>query len=100
MLSDPDAALALVKHCVPSAVLNLLADEPPELLGESFVDAELRRSQCDLLFKLALRRGTEVFAYFVIEHKSGAGAAAVGRADGTLSRWQAFVGTGRVGGDD
>ncbi len=42
----------------------------PEMVQDSFVDAELRSHRADLLYRVRLRDGSDAYAYVLFEHKS------------------------------
>jgi hypothetical protein len=57
----------------PSDVLGAIARQmvgDPELVDGSFVDQEMRQTQCDRLYRIRLRGGGQAFVYCLIEHKS------------------------------
>jgi predicted transposase YdaD len=55
---------------LPPDIAALLSDHPPEPVDGSFIDAELRGTQSDRLFKVRTRGGNDAFLYALIEHKS------------------------------
>jgi predicted transposase/invertase (TIGR01784 family) len=69
-IGDPAMADRFLREHLPEAILRLLGPEPPELQPGSFIDQELHEHHTDLLYRLRLRDGSELLAYFVIEHKS------------------------------
>jgi len=71
LVSDPGRAAALLRDCLPDAVVELLdPDSPPEPVEGSFVDEEGARTQCDALFRVRLRDGRPARIYALLEHKS------------------------------
>ncbi len=71
LVSNPARAGALLAEYLPREVAGLLdPDAPPEAMEGSFVDADAARTQCDALFKVALRTGHEARIYVLLEHKS------------------------------
>ncbi len=77
-LSRPGAARAFLKHVLPADVMAVLDVSEPEMVQDSFVDAELGVHQADLLYRVQLRDGRGAYAYVLFEHKS------------TPDRWVAF----------
>ena len=70
LVSDPGRAAALIRDHLPDRIVGLLADAPPVPLDASFVDAALRSSQSDMLFKVELASGGPAYVYVLVEHKS------------------------------
>ncbi len=71
MVSNPGRAAALLRDCLPEAVVKLLdPDRPPEPVEGSFVDGEGARTQCDALFRVRLLDGRPARVYALLEHKS------------------------------
>jgi predicted transposase YdaD len=70
LLEDPKRARGLLQDHLPPAVVAELADAPPEPLEGSFVDAALRGSQSDRLFRVPLKDGRTAYVYALLEHKS------------------------------
>jgi len=52
LLDQPGTAGALIRERLPSEVVALLADDPPELVDGAFVDEALRGSQSDRPLKV------------------------------------------------
>ncbi|HEY2402391.1 MAG TPA: Rpn family recombination-promoting nuclease/putative transposase [Steroidobacteraceae bacterium] len=69
-LGEPELAGQFLREHLPPEVVELLGPEAPEPLPASFVDEELRQHHSDLLFRMHLKSGGEVFAYLLLEHKS------------------------------
>lgn len=76
VMTDPRHADLFIREHLPSEVVELLCDEPPEPLPASFVDEELREHHSDLLFRVHLRTGDSALAYVLFEHKSSSDPAA------------------------
>ena len=55
---SPENAASLFRAQLPPSLAEVLNWERIQLESGSFVDAELRRSECDLLFRVPIR-GTE-----------------------------------------
>ncbi len=77
-LSRPGAARAFLQHVLPAEVKGVLDVSEPEMVQDSFVDADLRAHRADLLYRVQLRDGRGAYAYVLFEHKS------------TPDRWVAF----------
>jgi hypothetical protein len=69
-MASPRAADAFFRERLPPQLVDQLADGPPELVDGVFVDAQLRGSAADRLFRLRLRNGSSLFVYCLVEHKS------------------------------
>jgi len=70
LVDDPGRAGTLIREYLPPEIAAHLAEGPPRLLDGSFVDEELRSSQSDRLFEVALRDGRTALLYALLEHKS------------------------------
>jgi hypothetical protein len=68
-MERPRAAGALLRERLPPAIAEQLVGDPVLVEG-TFVDEEMRKSQCDRLFQAALRGGRSAFIYCLVEHKS------------------------------
>lgn len=71
VLSRPEVATEFLSNYLPPEVVAVLDLSAPELVKDSFVDAELRRHYSDLLYRVRLRDGGDAFVYILFEHKSG-----------------------------
>lgn len=70
LMDSRGAAEALFRERLPRALVEQLADGPPEPVDGTFIDAHLRGSVADRLFRLRLRSGRSLFVYCLVEHKS------------------------------
>jgi len=70
VLSDSKLADTFLREHLPADVVGLLGAEPPEPYPGTYVDEQLRQHHSDLLFRLRLKTGSDVFAYVLLEHKS------------------------------
>jgi len=70
LLDDPRRAAALIRDHLPAELAARLGDGPPRLVDGSYIDRELRGSQSDRLFQVALRDGRPAFLFVLLEHKS------------------------------
>lgn len=69
LMERPKAAGALLRErLAPSVARQMVGD--PVLVEGSFIDGELRGSQSDRLFRIALRDQRQADVYCLIEHKS------------------------------
>jgi predicted transposase/invertase (TIGR01784 family) len=69
LMERPNAAGALLRERLPPAFVRQMVGNPVLVEG-SFIDPELRLSQSDRLFRVALRGGRSAYIYCLIEHKS------------------------------
>ena len=69
LMERPKAAGALLRERLPPIVAEQLVGDPLLVEG-TFVDKELRSSQSDRLYQVALRGGRSAFIYCLVEHKS------------------------------
>ena len=70
ILDDRNRAASLIREYLPPEMAALLADSPPEPVDGSFIDAKLRSTQSDRLFRVRTKTGTAAFVYVLLEHKS------------------------------
>jgi predicted transposase/invertase (TIGR01784 family) len=70
LFTRPDVAADFLANYLPSDVAAELDLTAPELVKDSFVDAELQQHFSDLLYQVRLKRGGEAYAYVLFEHKS------------------------------
>jgi hypothetical protein len=70
LLDKPGLAGRLLRERLPPEVVDLLVDEPPELVPGSFVSQRLRGYRTDRLYRTRTRAGRQVLVYALIEHKS------------------------------
>jgi hypothetical protein len=70
VFSRPETAADFLANYLPSNLTELMDLTSPELVEGSFVYAELGQHFSDLLYRLHLRAGQEVFVYVLFEHKS------------------------------
>ncbi|WP_366658046.1 Rpn family recombination-promoting nuclease/putative transposase [Fodinicurvata sp. EGI_FJ10296] len=70
ILDDAGRAAALIRDYLPPELAELLADSPPDPVDGSYIDAKLRSTQSDRLFRTATRSGSTAFIYVLLEHKS------------------------------
>jgi predicted transposase/invertase (TIGR01784 family) len=59
-----------VRYYLPEDFVETLDLTDLEIVKESFIDEELRQYFSDLLIKVRLKQGGEVFIYILLEHKS------------------------------
>ena len=69
-LSSPPEARDFLETYLPASVTGLLQLENLELTKESFIGTQHEESRTDLLYKIPLNRGSNVFVYLLFEHKS------------------------------
>jgi predicted transposase/invertase (TIGR01784 family) len=69
LMERPKAAGALLRERLPPPIAEQLVGDPVLVEG-TFVDEEMRKSQSDRLFQVALRGGRSAFIYCLVEHKS------------------------------
>ena len=77
-LARPGAARAFLQQYLPPEMAAVLDVSAPEIVQDSFVDAELQAHQADLLYRIRLQAGRRAYVYVLFEHKS------------TPDRWVAF----------
>ena len=71
MFGQPDIAADFIANYLPAEVVGELDLSAPELVKDSFVDANLQEHFSDLLYKVKLRGAkAEAFIFFLFEHKS------------------------------
>jgi len=70
VLARPEAASDFLAHYLPPEVARELDLTAPELVKDSFIDAELQQHLSDLLYRVRLRGGGEAYVYVLFEHKS------------------------------
>jgi predicted transposase/invertase (TIGR01784 family) len=70
LLDDPERARLLLREHLPPDIVTELADDAPEPVEGSFVDAALQGSQSDRLFRVSLKDGRAAYIYTLLEHKS------------------------------
>ncbi|KAF0118965.1 MAG: hypothetical protein FD149_352 [Rhodospirillaceae bacterium] len=70
LLDQPGTAGAFLRERLPPGIVALLTDDPPVLEPGEYVDAALRGSQSDRLYRARLRGGSDLFLYVLIDHKS------------------------------
>ena len=71
VFGQPDIAADFMANYLPVPVVAELDLSAPELIKDSFVDANLQEHFSDLLYKLKLRGvDAEAFVFFLFEHKS------------------------------
>jgi hypothetical protein len=66
----PDNAALFLRERLPRNLVKLLGPGLPEEVPGSFVDAHLQDLHSDLLLRMALKDGTNLLVYFLLEHKS------------------------------
>lgn len=71
VFSQAEHAVGELRHVLPAAVARHVDWGSLELLSGSFVDAELRDSHADLLYRVQLA-GRDAYVYLLLEHKSSA----------------------------
>jgi predicted transposase/invertase (TIGR01784 family) len=70
LFSQLDTAVDFVRYYLPEHLIVAIDLTSLEIVKESFVDEELRQYFSDLLLRVKLKRGGEVFIYILLEHKS------------------------------
>ncbi|MGH9843318.1 MAG: Rpn family recombination-promoting nuclease/putative transposase, partial [Blastocatellia bacterium] len=70
LFSELETAVDFVPYYLPEDFVETLDLSALEIVKESFIDEELRQFFSDLLIKVRLKRGGEVFIYILLEHKS------------------------------
>ena len=70
IFSRPEVAQDFCRHYLPREIVELLDLSTLTQAKDSFVDEELRESFSDLLFRVKLKTGREVYIYILFEHKS------------------------------
>ena len=71
LVSRPEKAGELLWSHLPAELVDRLDTSiDPEPVDGSFIDAEGRSTQCDALFRVALKSGGEAGIYVLAEHKS------------------------------
>ena len=69
-MDKPGTAGTLLRERLPSEVVAILSDEPPELMPGSFVSRRLRGYRTDRLYRSRTITGRPVLIYTLIEAKS------------------------------
>jgi len=93
LTSDPLRADVLLRENLPKDVTAQFADEPPEPLPGTYVDEEVRATQCDRLFRVALASGGEAFVYVQLQHGSHPDPKTTLRLEKSRRRiWQEYAG--------
>ena len=101
LLEDPERAGALIRENAPEPLARKLANADPEHLPGSFIDAALKETHSDRLFRAPLVDGRDAFVYVLIEHKSAPDPETPLQIDGYRNRiWRRYVhqGQGSAGG--
>ena len=70
LLDDPGRAADFLRRRLPPDIVQMLADEPPELLDETFVKDNLRNRRSDRLFRMKLNSGG--YIYVIVQRASSA----------------------------
>ena len=70
LLARPEMATDFLVNYLPPEVAAELDLTAPELVKDSFIDAELQPHFSDLLYRVRLKRGGEAYVYILFEHKS------------------------------
>ena len=70
LLARPEMAADFLAHYLPPEVAAELDVTVPELVKDSFIDAELQPHFSDLLYRVRLKRGGAAYVYVLFEHKS------------------------------
>jgi predicted transposase/invertase (TIGR01784 family) len=70
IFSRPEVAQDFCRHYLPREIVELLDLSTLTQAKDSFVDEELRESFSDLLFRVKLITGREIYIYILFEHKS------------------------------
>ena len=92
VFSIPVHAQSLLRDQLPKEIVKLLADNPPKIVGDSFVNENLRQSQADLLMEVEMASGEPSLVYVLVEHKSYSdGEAALQMLSYMVRIWQRHV---------
>ena len=95
VFSIPVHAQSLLRDQLPEKIVKLLADKPPKIVGDSFVNENLRQSQADLLMEVEMASGEPGLVYVLVEHKSYSdGEAALQMLSYMVRIWQRHVNGG------
>lgn len=70
LMARPEMAADFLANYLPPEVASELDVTAPELVKDSFVDAELQPHLSDLLYRVRLKSGGEAYVYVLFEHKS------------------------------
>jgi predicted transposase/invertase (TIGR01784 family) len=70
IFSRPEVAQDFCRHYLPREIVELLDLSTLTQAKDSFVDENLRESFSDLLFKIKLKTGRDIYIYILFEHKS------------------------------
>jgi putative YhgA-like transposase len=70
LFSRPEAAEDFVCHYLPPEVMSILEPESLTIAKDSFVDETLAEHYSDLLYRVQLKVGKDVYIYLLFEHKS------------------------------
>ncbi len=70
VFSRPEVAQDFCRHYLPREIVELLDLSTLTQAKDSFVDENLRESFSDLLFKIKLKTGRDIYIYILFEHKS------------------------------
>ena len=95
VFSIPVHAQSLLRDQLPKEIVKLLADKPPKIVGDSFVNENLLQSQADLLMEVEMASGEPGLVYVLVEHKSYSdGEAALQMLSYMVRIWQRHVNGG------
>ena len=98
VFSIPVHAQSLLRDQLPKEIVKLLADKPPKIVGDSFVNENLLQSQADLLMEVEMASGEPGLVYVLVEHKSYSdGEAALQMLSYMVRIWQRHVNGGGKG---
>ena len=101
VFSIPVHAQSLLRDQLPEKIVKLLADKPPKIVGDSFVNENLRQSQADLLMEVEMASDEPGLVYVLVEHKSYSdGEAALQMLSYMVRIWQRHVNGGKRKGAD
>jgi len=70
LLARPEMAADFLANYLPPEVAAELDVTAPEMVKDSFIDAELQPHFSDLLYRVRLKRGGAAYVYVLFEHKS------------------------------
>jgi len=70
LFSRPGTAEDFLRNYIPEHIAGILDTETFELVKDSFVDRSLREHFSDILGRVKLKDGTDVYVYVLMEHKS------------------------------
>jgi predicted transposase/invertase (TIGR01784 family) len=70
VLARPEIAADLLRNHLPPALVEQIDWSQLALQKDTFIDPDLQAQFSDLLYRVPLRMGTDIFLYLLFEHKS------------------------------